>query len=280
MILDGVPTGPHLFSSVFSNEPLPDIEAAIVVAHPGDETFCASWLMVRLQGRASVFCLTNASHGCPSGLGGGSVGELPGPQVRAGTIAAAAVAGVPADRCLNLGLSESELAYDLETLVWLTTAAVTALRPRVLITHACEGHNLDHDSTAFAVHMTARLMTRSGAAAPMVIEVPRRRAAGESNGHDFLIARQGVKIEFGPQSRKVKRRMLQCHCDEQASIDRDTLQSESYVLATEGNPLDGLATATGAYPDAPWCQIADFRRGAREAASALSLAVLSPPSRA
>lgn len=279
MILDTAPTGAGLFSSVFSDEPVPDVAAAIVVAHPGDETLSASWLMVRLQERASVFCLTSASHGCPSGLSGRNAIELP-PQGGAGTIAAAAVAGVPANRCLNLGLSEGELAHDLETLVWLTTAAVTALRPRVLVTHACEGHNLDHDATAFAVHMTARLMTRSGTAAPVVIEVPRRRIAGESTGQDSLITRQGVKIEFGPESRKVKRRMLQCHCDEQGLIDSRTLQSESYVLATDANPLDGLGTGTGKYVDAPWCGIADFRRDARDVASALSLAVLSAPSRA
>ncbi len=272
--------GANLFSSVFSDEPVPDVEAAIVVAHPGDETLSASWLLVRLQERASVFCLTSASRGCPSGFSGAGAGEFSAPQAGAGTIAAAALAGVPADRCLNLGLSEGELAHDLETLVWLTTAAVTAMRPRVLVTHACEGHNLDHDATAFAVHMTARLMTRSGPAAPVVIEVPRRRSAGELNRQDFLIPRQGVKIEFGPESRKVKRRMLQCHCDEEAFFDSRTLQSESYVLATDGNPLDGLGAATGAYVDAPWCPIAHFRRDARDVASALSLAVLSPPSRA
>ena len=269
MFLDSS-TGSSLFTAVFSDEPLPDIEAAIIVAHPGDEAVSASWVMVRLQDRASVYCLTGASHGCPSGLSG----------IDCRTVAAAAIAGVPAERCLNLGLTESELARDLETLVWLTTAAVTALKPRVLVTHACEGHNLDHDATAFAVHMTAQLMTRSGSGAPVVVEVPRYRVGGDVIGEADLAARPAVRIEFGPGSRKVKRRMLQCHRNGAAGIDGGHLHSESYVLATDGNPLDSLSTATGSYPDAPWCQIADFRQNAREVATALSLAVLSPPSRA
>lgn len=280
MIPDSNVAGPGLFSAVFSDEPAPDIEAAIVMAHPGDEAFSASWLMVRLQRRTSVYSLTSAARGCPTGLGEAGMVEPGVPRVRPGTVAAAALAGVPAHRCLNLGLSESEFARDLETLVWLTTAAVTALRPRVLVTHACEGQNLDHDATAFAVHMTARLMTRSGAVAPVVVEVPRHRAAGEAMEPESLITRQGVKIEFGPESRKVKRRMLLCHCDQYSTIDGRSLQSELYVMATDGNPLDGLAAADGAYLDAPWCQVADFRRQAREVASSLSLAVLSPPSRA
>ena len=256
-------TGHNLFTSVFSDEPVPDIEAAIVVAHPGDEAVSASWVMARLQERASVYCLTKGIHGC-----------------RGGTVAAAALAGVPAERCHNLGMSESELARDLETLVWLTTAAVTAMQPRVLVTHACEGNNLDHDATAFAVHMTAKLMTRAGIAAPVVVELPSRHDGGHPQSDEALLpARQAVKIQFGPESRKVKRRMLQCHGDIDAPLST-TLNSEAYVLATSSNPLDSLVHAIGVYPDAPWCEVAEFRRQARGVAGYLSLAVLSTPSRA
>jgi hypothetical protein len=263
-------TGSTLFTAVFSDEPLPDIEAAIVVAHPGDEAINASWVMVRLQDRASVYCLTGASHGCPHGLS----------SADGRTVAAAAVAGVPAERCLNLGLTENELAHDLEALVWLTAAAVTALRPRVLVTHACEGRNLDHDATAFAVHMIAKLMTRSGSGAPVVVETPGPRTVSDAHGQDLTMARPAVRIEFGPESRKVKRRMLRCHRDDALGMSGGDLQSESYVLATDADPLESLTAATGAYPDAPWCPIADFRHNARAVASALSLAVLSSPSRA
>jgi LmbE family N-acetylglucosaminyl deacetylase len=259
-------SGRSIFTSVFSDEPVPDIEAAIVVAHPGDEAIGASWVMVRLQDRASVYCLTKGVSGCAGG----------------GTVAAAALAGVPPERCHNLGLSETELARDLETLVWLTTAAVTALRPRVLVTHACEGRNLDHDATAFAVHMTAKLMTRSGAAAPVVVELPSQRLASESEqeASGLLSARPAVKIEFGPESRKVKRRMLECHRELDTPVESLTLTSEAYVLATSHNPLDNLAAASGPYPDASWCVVDDFKRHARDVANSLSLAVLSTPSRA
>ena len=181
---------------------------------------------------------------------------------------------------MNLGLSESELAHDLDALVWLTAAAVTACRPRVLVTHACEGQNLDHDATAFAVHMTVKLMMRSSGAAPVVVEALRPRAPGTSAVEDYLVARPAVRIEFGPESRKVKRRMLRCHQDQQPGIDPRHLHSESYVLASEGDPLDALSASPGIYPDAPWCRIADFRQYARDVATSLSLAVLSPSSRA
>jgi LmbE family N-acetylglucosaminyl deacetylase len=263
---------------MFSDAPVPDVEAAIVVAHPGDEAVSVSWLMARLQNRASVYCLTLGSHGCPGGLNLPPLHHVQngGPGA---TKAAAALAGVPQERCHNLGLQETELARDLETLVWLTTAAVSADKPRLLVTHACEGKSLDHDATAFAVHMAARMMARSGGA-PLVVEVPRHLAGDDSDEHRLALAHQAVRIEFGPESRKVKRRMMQCHCDTTATIDSGSLQSESYLLAQTGNPLDVLTQHDGAYLDAPWCQLADFRREARDVAAALTLAVLSTPSRA
>jgi LmbE family N-acetylglucosaminyl deacetylase len=263
MMPDPGATGRHLFASVFSDDPVPDVEAAIVVAHPGDEAVSASWVMVRFQDRASVYCLTRALQG--------SNGD---------TVAAAALAGVPAERCHNLGLSEAELARDLETLVWLTTAAMSAAQPRVLVTHACEGKNLGHDATAFAVHMTAKLLTRSGAT-PLVVELPGGHLLSTTSEESpILPLRQAVKIEFGPESRKVKRRMLQCHTALEMPVTQVLLNSEAYVLASAGNPLDGLAAVTGTYPDAPWCRVDEFRRRAREVAMSFSGAILSMPSRA
>ena len=185
--------------------------------------------------------------------------------------------GRAAERCHNLGLTEHELARDLESLVWLTTATVSAVQPRVLITHACQGRDLNHDATAFAVHMTARLMTRSGVGAPVVVEVGPHGRHPEALG--LLPDKPAVKIEFGPESRKVKRRMLRCH-----EISRGPSlaahDSESYVLATPSSPLDKLAMASGPYLDAGWCRTEDFRRHARDVAISLSSAVLSTPSRA
>lgn len=270
----------ELFVAVFSDDPLPDIEAAIVVAHPGDEAISASWLMARLQERTSVYCLTKAANACPGGLSR----EAPASDAmaaNAATVACAALAGVPYDRCHNLGLIETDLARDLEALVWLTTAAVSTLKPRVLVTHSCEGKSLDHDATCLAVHVTARLMTRYGAAAPLVVEFPRHgELAGKAEPLSSANARQAVRIEFGPESRKVKRRMLQCHAEGASSINAGMLQNESYVLAAAGNPFDAVPEAAGSYLDAPWCPVDAFRRQAGEVLASFNRAVLSSPSQA
>lgn len=267
-------TGHDLFVAIFSGDPLPEMSAAIVVAHPGDESVSASWLMMRLQQRTSVYCLAQAAHGCPGG-----VRRSGSPVAAAGVAAAAELARVPAGQCHNLGLSESDLGRDLESLVWLIAAAVSERRPHVLVTHACEGHNLDHDATAFAVHMTARLMVRSHGIAPLVVELPRhgrvvldgtRAPSGEALGAE----RQAVTVEFGPESRKVKRRMLKCHDPRAAVAGSAALLSESYVRGDGRTPLDDLPLADAVYADAPWCRLSDFRHLAQQVVAVFSCAIV------
>jgi hypothetical protein len=269
MITDSESSGCSLFTAMFSDEPVPDVEAAVVVAHPGDECANASWLLVRLGDRASVFCLTNTPHLATDAM---LIRDM---RRTTATIEAAGLAGVPSSRCYNLDLPEAELARDLETLVWLTTAAVTTLQPRLLITHACEGENLDHDAAAFAVHMTARLLARCGGLAPLVVEFPARRTPAAKDSACANM-QQSVHVELGPESRKLKRRMLRCHTD---VIDPFLLGSEAYVLAKQGNPAERLQDENGVYSDAPWCRISAFRDQARRVAAGFNHAILSSPSR-
>ena len=48
----------ELLEAVFSDDPAPDIHAAVVVSHSGDECLGASWLLSRLYDRTSVFRLS------------------------------------------------------------------------------------------------------------------------------------------------------------------------------------------------------------------------------
>src|SRR5574341_1488350 len=99
----------ELVQTLFSDDPVPDIQASVIVSHAGDECLGASWLLSRLWDRSSVFRLT--SDAC------------------AVNAQAVALTGLPAERCHDLGLRRGTLARDLETLTWLITAAVQNLSP-------------------------------------------------------------------------------------------------------------------------------------------------------
>ena len=243
----------ELLHAVFSDDPAPNIYAAVVVSHCGDECLGASWLLSRLYDRASVFRLT--------GLG-----------ARQSTSDAITLTGLPADRCFDLGLETGTLAKDLETLVWLVSASVKSLEPRMLVTHATEGVNLDHDAVAFAVRMTAAMLPRFGGAAPVVLEFECHHDGPEATPRASAEQRweQGVRIDFGPDSRRLKEQILIDQLGSTRAIDRRALGSEFYrpqqpPAIAEMTPRDDRR-----YADAPEYSVGEFRSNAAAVVRALT----------
>ncbi|HYU77882.1 MAG TPA: hypothetical protein VEK56_02795 [Vicinamibacterales bacterium] len=243
-------TRDELLEAIFSDDPAPDVQAAVIVSHAGDECLGASWLLSRLYDRASVFRLTGPKRN-------------PAPD-------AITLTGLPAEHCHELGLESGTLAHDLETLTWLVSAAVKAVEPRLLITHAIEGTNLDHDATALAVQLTALLLPRFGGDAPLVLEFQcvhdgpepvhgtRRRPDWE----------QGVRVDFGADSRRLKAQILKSHFGPTDIIHRDLLRSETY-RAMRPHDVD-IARRTELfarrYHDAPSLSVGELRTNASRVA--------------
>lgn len=234
----------ELLAAVFSDDPAPDIHAAVVVSHCGDECLGASWLLSRLHDRASVFRLT--TH------------EI------TGTAEAITLTGLPRDRCFNLGLTAGTLATDLQTLTWLVVAAVREVQPRLLITHTCDGSNLDHDAVAFAVRMTSLLLPRFGAPLPLVLEFP-----CVHNGQDTIqpdkfaaVTQEAVRVEFGPDSRRLKARILESYLGPLGVVPDRALRSEIYRPVRPGQFAASSDNLEHRYLDAAWCSVREFRTNA------------------
>ena len=238
------PTGQELLEAVFSDDPAPDIHAVVVVSHPGDECLGASWLLSRLYDRTSVFRLTTC-------------GESDTPD-------AITMTGLPAERCQNLGLESGSLGKDLESLTWLVSAAVKILSPRLLITHASEGVNLDHDAVAFAVQMTALMLPRFGIAAPLVVEFQCHHDGPEAVHHDAAAPtwEQGVRVDFGPDSRRLKEEILRSQLGSMRTIHHSALRSEIYRPQAGTQVTQHPDHFARRYHDAPWCTVRDFRSNA------------------
>ncbi len=234
-------TPEELLKAVFSDEPPPDIHAAVVVSHSGDECMGASWLLSRLHDRASVFRVTRGAHG---GLSPDAV----------------AMTGLPAERCYDLGLEAGTLGRDLETLTWLITAAVKDLTPRLLITHAWEGLNLDHDAVAFAVQLTAQLLPRFGCARPPVVEFQCHHESQEAvhRRNSTLAWEKGVRVDFSAESRRLKEQILRCQGGPSRRIAPASLRSEIYRPQHASNNRQSARDSAQRYPDAAWCTPREF----------------------
>lgn len=245
----------ELLEAVFSDAPAPNIHAAVVVSHCGDECLGASWLLSRLCDRTSVFRLARWDG-----------------HARASN--AITLTGLPGERCVDLGLATGTLANDLESLVWLVSAAVRSLEPRMLVTHAPDGVNLDHDAVAFAVQVTALMLPRFGAASPLVVEFQcQHDAAPLSTRTPAEDWEQGVRIEFGPHSRRLKRRILRDQLGPGHTIDRRALSAEFYRPA-DASHLVGVVRADQRYADAPAYSVGEFRSHAAAVVRSLANAGL------
>jgi hypothetical protein len=245
-------THDELLAAVFSDDPAPDIHAAVVVSHSGDECLGASWLLSRLFDRMSVFRLT--SHAVPD------VDD------------AITLTGLPAESCHNLGLEVGTLASDLEALTWLVSATVKEHRPRMLVTHAVEGVNLDHDAAAFAVQMTALLLPRFGAAAPVVLEFQCHHDGPEAVHHDMAapIWEQGVRVDFGPDSRRLKEQILRSQLGSMDRIHHSALHAEIYRPQSASDLVKTQQHMERRYHDAPLVSVSEFRANASAVARAFA----------
>jgi hypothetical protein len=230
----------QLLEAVFSDEPAPDIHAAVVVSHAGDECMGASWLLSRLYDRASVFRVTRGAHGLS-------------PE-------AVALTGLPAERCYDLGFEAGTLGRDLETLTWLISAAVRGAMPRLLVTHVWEGLNLDHDAVAFAVQLTAMLLPRFGCVAPVVLEFQCHHESQEAvHRRDRApVWEKGVRVDFGAASRRLKEQILRCQVGPSQPIARSTLRREIYRPQNANNDRQSARTSEHGYQDAAWCTPREF----------------------
>ena len=231
-------TSDALLAAVFSDEPAPEIHAAVIVSHAGDECISAAWLLSRLYDRASVFRATSSPHT-----------EAPD---------AVTLTGLPGERCHSLGLTPGTLGADLEALTWLVSAAVKEVNPRLLVTHAFEGINLDHDAVSFAAHMTALLLPRFGSVAPLVVEFPCHHGGPEIDGPAELRWAQGVRIDFGPDSRQLKEQILRSHIGRQDSINHSSLNCEVYRPSSGGLFQHTPPNLDRGYDDAPSLSVREF----------------------
>jgi LmbE family N-acetylglucosaminyl deacetylase len=131
--------------------------AAVVVAHPDDETIGCGALLARLPG----VLLVHVTDGAPRDLV--DAGRLGFPSVesyaaarRRELEAALAVGGVEAER-VDFAIPDKEAVRHLAPLARKLTDLFEGRGVRLALTHAFEGGHPDHEACAFAVHHAARL---------------------------------------------------------------------------------------------------------------------------
>lgn len=137
----------------------------VVAAHPDDETIGAGAFLGRCAD-AHVCVVTDGAPRdrttWPDGVAVDAredYARLRRDEVRR----ALGEAGIGPDRIHWLGFVDGETTNHLPTIATELQRVIARLEPAIVLTHACEGGHVDHDSTALAVHAALALAGRGHA---------------------------------------------------------------------------------------------------------------------
>jgi LmbE family N-acetylglucosaminyl deacetylase len=189
----------------------------VIAAHPGDETIGAAALLTSLEDCA-VLHLTDGvprdrafwSPHAPRSPGSYQV------QRRAEALAAMALVGVTGPDIHRFGQTDLELADMLPDLARELAHFLAALSPELVVTHAYEGGHPDHDAAAFATWAARQLLSESGLAVPVQLEMalyhsaPGYMVMGQFVACDTVATPQ-IQCAFQHESLARKHAMLRCY---------------------------------------------------------------------
>jgi len=190
----------------------------VVAAHPDDETIGAGGCLPRF-GETTLLHLTDgAPRGGRAAAAGCKTREAYRAARRRELVAAAQLAGIDPDRCIEMGLLDQEASLHLDRSAWRLADWLAEARPQVVLTHPYEGGHPDHDAAAFIVHAARRLLEREGWASPRLLEFTSYHARAEGLAVGVFLPAAGCAesdVLLSEAERDLKRRMFACFATQQ-----------------------------------------------------------------
>jgi len=188
-----------------------DLPLLVVVAHPDDEVIGLGAQLRRFRDATILHVTDGAPHdGRDAAMHGFADTGAYAAARRSELLATLDLAGIGADRALQLGIPDQQAALNLPRLTRQVAAIIAERRPAILVTHAYEGGHPDHDAAAFAVHAALRLL---GPPRPLLLEMTCYHAGPEGVVLGRFLPAEGcdpVAITLSLQARALKRRMIGC----------------------------------------------------------------------
>ena len=239
-----------------SSEPDRLSAAAIVVAHPDDETIGAGSRLPRLRG-ATLVHVTDGSPRNPSDAraAGFDSREAYSNARREELAAVMELAGIPRAQAWELGVIDQDAPMQMPAIARRLAEMFEEIRPEVVLTHPYEGGHPDHDATAFSVHAAVELLRNAGAPTPGIIEMASYHARDDRMVvYEFLPAadREARTVTLSSTERAFKQRLIDCYRSQRTVLAQFPVRLERYRVAPQYDFERAPHPGTLCYELFPW----------------------------
>ncbi|HEX2961335.1 MAG TPA: PIG-L family deacetylase [Ignavibacteriales bacterium] len=211
------------------------LKTAIIAAHPDDEVIGAASRLPLLKNVYIIHTTDGAPGNMLDARAAGFESSMGYAHARRQELFnALEVAGIPKNRCLELGFKDQETSFNLISLSERLEELLKELRPEIILTHAYEGGHPDHDSTAFAVHLAASSIYGKGFAPPVLIEFTSYHDShGSIKTSEFLsgMDERTCTIVLTEEERIKKKRMLDCFLTQKNVLSQFSIETEAFRFA-------------------------------------------------
>jgi N-acetylglucosamine malate deacetylase 2 len=211
--------------------------AAVVVAHPDDETLGLGAQLPRLRGLTIVHVTDGAPRNRHDAARHGfATAEDYAAARRRELEAAVALAGIGPEALIGFDVPDQEAALAMASIARRLAEIFEARRIEVVLTHAYEGGHPDHDAVAFCIHAARRLASLKTGARLEVTEMPfyhvdgtdwvRQHFTGDTAGPEIVVPLDAAQ-------RALKRRMVEAHATQAETLAGFALHEERFRAAPD-----------------------------------------------
>jgi N-acetylglucosamine malate deacetylase 2 len=234
--MTGPGQGEAFLARLAGDEILPGRNIAVVVAHADDETIGIGAQLARMPGVTIVQVTDSAPKNAADARAKGfATSAAYAAARRREAEAAAALAGVPAESLVGLGVGDQEAAFHLAAIARRLGALLRDRGIGIVFTHVYEGGHPDHDAVAYGVHRAARIIAREGVPAPIIVEMPLYHAGREGWVLQRFCDERGpsLSVWLDDFARDLKERQVAAHASQRDVLALFPIVAERFRIAPD-----------------------------------------------